>query len=215
MFISFSGIDGAGKTTQIEKLCASLGDQGFAARPMSFWNDVATLTRFRERAGHALFRGDKGVGSPSAPIRRRDKDVRSRLMSCVRLCLYALDALSLRAAMTKLVADDGRSIVIFDRFIYDEFANLDLRSPVIRTYIRLVARFVPRPHVSFLLDADPEQAYARKPEYPIEFLRSNRAAFRTVSELIGGITAIESLPVQEVAREVLGLVGTALSRETR
>ncbi|HUA98359.1 MAG TPA: hypothetical protein VMA34_08540 [Terracidiphilus sp.] len=182
---------------------------------MSFWNDVATLTRFRERAGHALFRGDKGVGSPSAPIRRRDKDVRSRLMSCVRLCLYALDALSLRAAMTKLVADDGRSIVIFDRFIYDEFANLDLRSPVIRTYIRLVARFVPRPHVSFLLDADPEQAYARKPEYPIEFLRSNRAAFRTVSELIGGITAIESLPVQEVAREVLGLVGTALSRETR
>jgi len=211
VFISFSGIDGAGKTTQIELLSSSLKKLGLAVRLISFWNDVATLTRLREFAGYTIFRGDRGAGSPSAPVNRRDKNVHSPIMSAVRLCLYELDSLSLRSTMMKAISDGGDAVVIFDRFIYDELANLDFRNPVARAYIRHVSAFVPSPHISFLLDADPEQARARKPEYPIEFLRANREAYLALGGLACAFTVIEPMPVDSVARTVLQHVMNELS----
>jgi hypothetical protein len=55
-----------------------------------------------------------------------------------------------------------------------------------------------------VLDADPNQARARKPEYPLEFLRANRQAYLELSEIIGGITVIPPMSVQEVEHAVLG-----------
>jgi len=200
--ISFSGIDGAGKTTQIDELCTAMEAKGLQVRLIRFWDDIAQFTRFRESAGHRIFKGDKGIGSPSAPINRKDKNVRSWPMAAVRLFLYLADALALRNCM-RIARSCGAEVVIFDRFIYDELANLNLGNPVMRWYARFIMRCVPRPSVSLLLDADPAAARARKPEYPIEFIWINRRAYLTLSELIGGITIIRPNTVHEVKREVL------------
>ena len=69
----------------------------------------------------------------------------------------------------KKASHSDADVVIFDRFIYDELANLTLRNPTMQAYVFLIMKSVTRPHVSYLLDADPIQARARKPEYPIEF----------------------------------------------
>jgi thymidylate kinase len=199
--ISFSGIDGAGKTTQIRALCNRLKQEGLKVRLIAFWDEIATLTRIRETTGHKVFKGDKGFGTPNAPINRRDKNVQSRLMTCARLCLYFLDALSTRLMVRKAIRSDA-DFVIFDRYIYDELANLDLRNPAIRMYVRLIMKLVPRPQLSFLLDADPFQARARKPEYPLEFLCINSKSYLRLSHLIGGMTVITSMPVQEVERQI-------------
>jgi hypothetical protein len=66
----------------------------------------------------------------------------------------------------------------------------------------MIMKFVPRPHISYLLDVSPEKARARKPEYPLEFLRTNRQSYMTLRELIGGITLIGSMPLQEVAEAI-------------
>jgi hypothetical protein len=63
--------------------------------------------------------------------------------------------------------------------------------------------FVPRLHVSYLLDADPVQARLRKPEYPLDFLCANRQAYLTLARRIGGITVIAPMPIQEAAQQVL------------
>src|SRR5260370_42405111 len=94
VFVSFSGIDGAGKTTQIVALSSRLTQEGLRVKIIRFWDDVARLTRVRETSGHAIFKGDKGVGSPNAPINRRDKNVQSPFMTPVRLFLYCVDAVS-------------------------------------------------------------------------------------------------------------------------
>jgi thymidylate kinase len=201
-FISFSGIDGSGKSTQIEALYARLKKNGLRVRLIRFWDDIARLTRIREATGYSIFRGDKGVGVPSAPINRRDKNVRSALMTGVRLFLYFIDAISVRIAVVN-VLHSGADIVIFDRYIYDEIANLPLRHPVIRVYVRLILRFVPKPHISYLLDADPVMARARKPEYPLEFLLINRRSYLALSELVGGMTIIAPMPIEEVEGAVL------------
>jgi hypothetical protein len=64
-------------------------------------------------------------------------------------------------------------------------------------------RLVPKPDISYLLDADPVKARARKPEYPLEFLHTNRQSYLTLSDLVGGMTVIAAMPVQEVKRVVL------------
>src|SRR6185437_3134509 len=162
-FVSFSGMDGAGKSTQIHNLRTRLADAGLKVSIVTFWDDVARLKQVRETSGHKLFKGDKGVGSPEAPINRRDKNVRSAPMTAVRYFLYFVDAVSLRRVVKKALNSDA-DFIIFDRYAYDELANLSLSNPFSRLYVRFVMWLVPRPHVSYVLDADPVQARARKPE---------------------------------------------------
>ena len=50
--ITFSGIDGAGKTTQIEQLSLRLQKQGLRVLQLSFWDDIAALSEMRAGAGY-------------------------------------------------------------------------------------------------------------------------------------------------------------------
>jgi FtsP/CotA-like multicopper oxidase with cupredoxin domain len=147
-FVSFSGIDGAGKSTQIDALRARLEQAGIRVRVITFWDDVACFTGMRETAGHKLFKGDKGVGTPENPINRRDKNVRSRFMTMVRLGLYLADAISLRFTVQRALSS-GTDFVICDRYAYDELVNLTLQRPLARMYARLIIKIAPRPDVSY------------------------------------------------------------------
>jgi thymidylate kinase len=208
--VSFSGIDGAGKSTQIEALRARLSEIGTRVLLVTFWEDVARLTRIREVTGHTLFKGDKGVGTPTKPVHRQDKNVRSWYMTAVRFALYSVDAISLRIAAAKTLSADA-DVVIFDRYLYDELANLSLQNPIARAYVRLLLMLVPEPNICFLLDADPVQAFARKPEYPLDFLHSSRASYLALAELVGGMTIIAPQPLEQVEQQVLRQVLTNLS----
>ena len=90
--VSFSGIDGAGKSTQIEMLRTSLAEAGLTSSLLTFWDDVVMLSGFREFCSHVAFRGDKGVGSPDKPILRKDKNVSSWPVMLMRLFFYVFDA---------------------------------------------------------------------------------------------------------------------------
>jgi len=194
--VSFSGIDGAGKSTQIDALCRRLTDSGLRYSLLSFWDDVVVLPRFRENMSLRAFKGEKGVGSPEKPIARRDKNVTSWYLTAFRMMLYALDALRLRSVASR-TAQSGADFVIFDRYIYDEFANLPLQLYLVRLYVRMLLRLIPRPQVAFLLDADAEAATIRKPEYPVEFARRNREAYLQLSRIVNGMSIIPPLRIQE------------------
>jgi thymidylate kinase len=200
--VSFSGIDGAGKSTQIEHLRSSCEGVGLRVQLVIFWEHIAKLKSVRETAGHAIFKGDKGVGSPSAPINRRDKNVQSFPMTVVRLFIYLVDAFSTRRAVKKARNSDA-DLVIFDRYIYDELANLALSNPILRIYARVILRLTPKLDISYILDADPAQARARKPEYPLDFLIMNRAAYLKLSEIAGGLTVVTARTIGGVKTSVV------------
>jgi thymidylate kinase len=196
--VSFSGIDGAGKSTQIDALRARLAESGLRVRVLAFWNEIACLTQFRESLGHSIFKGDKGVGSPAAPIERRDKNVQSPVMTASRFVLYLIDALSARHVFRKLLRSNA-DVVIFDRFVYDELANFPLKNRFNRLYVRLLMKLVPRPDISYVLDASPTEARARKPEYPLEFLIANRESYLALSDLIGGIHVMPPMAIEKTS----------------
>lgn len=200
--VSFSGIDGAGKSTQIQALRSHFEQQGLSVEVIPFWDRIARLTNIREGAGHKIFKGEKGVGSPEAPVNRRDKNVRSWPMSFVRLGLYLLDAFATRDAVRRAL-HSGTDLVIFDRYMYDELANLNLRNPLMRAYVRFITAVTPQLGASFVLDADPLLARARKPEYPLEFIYINRQSYLDLSGMVKGLTVIPAGTVDEVRANVL------------
>ena len=199
--VSLSGIDGAGKSTQIQALQSHLRMVGFSSTLYTFWDDVVVFSRLREFLSHAAFKGDKGVGNPEKPISRRDKNVTSWFATGVRLFFYLLDALSLRLTFGRSHAD--ADFMIFDRYIYDELANLPLHSRPIRLYVQMILSISPKPDIAYLLDAEPDAARMRKPEYPLNFLRQNRDAYIQLSHLVARMKVVGPLSVEETTSEIM------------
>ena len=201
LLVSFSGLDGSGKSTQIANLTAYLQDRGLEVRNLAFWDDVVVGTRYRESFVHKVYGSEKGIGAPERPVNRRDKNVRKWYLSIARHFLYLADAIHLRAVIRKARSSSAQALIM-DRYIYDELANLPLGSPLTRWFVNMVAWIVPRPDVAYLLDADPEAARARKPEYPVDFMRQCRAAYFRLAELLGSLTIVPPLLLPEAKAEV-------------
>lgn len=202
LIVSFSGIDGAGKTTQIQSLASWLESAGLKVTILSMWDDVVACRKWRETASRHAFRGDQGIGTPEHPLLRRDKNVQSRPLNLVRYCLYFADALSLRLHVRSLGEIHNSDVVIFDRYIYDELANLHPTNSVARKYAQLLLKIAPEPDIAYIIDAEPEAARLRKPEYPVDFLRVNRESFLALSRVAKNVAVVATPSIEQATEKV-------------
>ena len=77
LLISFSGVDGSGKSTQIEGLRSALHAAGLKTTLLAFWDNVVVGVKYREGFVHKVYKSERGIGAPGKPVNRRDKNVRS------------------------------------------------------------------------------------------------------------------------------------------
>ena len=209
LLVSFSGIDGAGKTTQIESLIDSLRQAGLRVRLIAFWDDIAAFRRVREALGHAVFRGEVGVGSPDKPVHRRDKNIQNPFTISARMMLCLIDAIGMKFTIARVRRSRDADVIIFDRYLYDQLVNLGIHYRASRIYTRFLLKMIPHPDIAYLLDADPALARARKPEYPIEFLRNARACYLAMSKM-AGMNVIHAGTPQEVSDSVRRVLANKL-----
>ena len=159
------------------------------------WDDVVVFPWLRESMSHRAFGGDRGVGSPEKPLERRDKNVRSPFLSFVRCWFYMADAISLSLKVWRQ-GKRGQGVIIFDRYLYDELANLPLENRLAKNFVRTLLRLVPKPDVAYVLDAKPEAARARKPEYPLDFVLRNRESYLNLARL-ENLTVIDAESMEQ------------------
>ena len=193
MLITFSGLDGAGKTTLIRKLSGMLRLRR---------NQVAILTMYDHVGVYALVRYLRGVSS-----RLRDRLVRNLLHGhdhpagpggtskngepglATQLILKVARAAFMRRIVLiidlclfpfyRLYFEKWRSgVLILDRYFYDSLADVaDGRHCL---YIRLFLKVVPHPDLPISVDICPRKAYARKGEYSVEYLTRRRGFYKEI-----------------------------------
>jgi thymidylate kinase len=201
LIVSFSGIDGAGKSTQIQKLRDYLASHGVAVKELTFWDNVVMFPGLRAGFSRRVLQSDGRIGTPEKPAERRDKNTQNTPLLMGRSVLYLLDVLSLRRIFNQAKSENS-GVVIFDRFIYDQLAALPMRTWWARGFSRLLLRIAPKPDLSYVLDADPEVARARKPEYPLEFMHTYRRSYLELRKMV----ALQLIPpgdVEEVHQAIV------------
>jgi thymidylate kinase len=190
MIVSFSGLDGAGKTTQISRLRDYLASRGAEVYSLTMYDQVSFSGRLQEWRARA-----KRVGAGPAPAPRlasprdragfrQDKNVFSWSLLFLRMAVYVFDAVTLRR---RLASARGRyDVITCDRFIYDSLANLlSLKNRWwVRAYVRGMLALAPKPDVAVLLDVAPEEAFGRKPEYPLDYAGLRSEAYRAVFSML-------------------------------
>ncbi len=200
--ITFSGIDGAGKTTQIGHLSSCLQNQGLRVLRLSFWDDVAVCSRLRAEAGDRAVDFGHANGTDPLPFAaKNNKHIRKWYLTAARSGFYILDVTRLHRLLASPHIKNS-DVVIFDRYIYDQVANIDSQSFAALAYSKMLLKRTPAPDLAFVLDASPAAAFARKPEYPLEFMIQNRQSFLRLRELVPQLIIVSDAKEEEVRSEI-------------
>ena len=220
--IALSGLDGAGKSTQAQLLCASLTKLGRDVKvvwaPLGNNPGLAKAALLIKRFLARLPFGPLAGADPTtiaAPLLTPAGDPaqgRTRQLAVVIwwFVVAVADVLSRRRAVVGTLV--GR-VIIFDRYTLD--AAVDLRVStrpfagrrIVEHLIRLLS---PRPDVAIYLAVTPEEAHARKPDWALADTVARAAVYtsechRHGAHFIDATSGIEEIAAQ-VAREVLSSV---------
>jgi len=207
MLITFSGLDGAGKSTLVGWLQQTLERQH--RRVVVFhMNDHVGVYAYLRQLRNQLGGTPPRAGGPGAatPLRRmRDALLWGKLL---RRVIYPIDLL-LFLAYRLYHEVIRRRVVIMDRYFYDTL--VDVADGRHWGVLRLLQRLTPTPDVAVLLDVGPEESYARKRDYPVEYLRSRWLAYRTVFPWVRGALVIRNDDLHAAQQAVALLVDERLA----
>jgi dTMP kinase len=214
VLVTFSGLDGAGKSSQAEGARAVLGAFGYDVvvewSRLTFDPGVARIgDPIKRLVASRAKAGPSGVpGHDSGRAMRQ----RSRVITEVWTTILAVANVVARrrAIMPQLRA--GRAVVC-DRYVLDAIVQLRLRYgdgrrfPLQEAILRC---FSPRPTVAWFLDVPAAVAHARKPDDE-ELHHAVRQAdvYRTEHRRLG----VRHLDGTEPPAELCRIVGVALSEE--
>lgn len=171
--ISFSGLDGSGKSTQVSQLQECLRQLGVTSEAQ--WAGLKTSSRLR--AIVPLL--DRPVGDGRHTPRSHDRLVPTALLgSSVGRHAWVFVVVGVNAVhLWRLVLRRrlGSKVLIFDRFSPDTMVKLDLhfyrsRHIDIRWQRRLFTLLSPKPDVGFLVEVSSHVAYSRRQEQTPEEL---------------------------------------------
>ena len=197
MLITFSGLDGAGKSTLTEWLKETLERQGRRVAVFHM-NDHVGAYAYVRTLRNWLFggppRGFAAPGETETPaepgpagatggarpsLRERVWRLRIAIVwsKPLRRLLYTLDLLVFWGY--RLYLEKGkRQILIMDRYFYDTLVDVsDGRNWF---WIRVLQRITPTPEVPVFLDIGPEESFSRKGEYSVPYLQKRWDAYKTV-----------------------------------
>ncbi len=205
MYITFSGIDGSGKSTLIERLRIWLAGENRPAVVLTLYDHLSVYALLRKMrdfikqcfgAGYCkeTFPGaaSQGNGRPSGGEVRDPhpgvKDKEGWVLKIVygafrnpfvRRAALFLDVLVLMGCRLYFEKLKGK-ILIIDRYFYDTLIDIAYEQGPSWHGLRILFDLMPRPSLCVFVRVDPEEAFRRKPEYPLDYIRWRSEAYRRV-----------------------------------
>jgi thymidylate kinase len=183
MLITFSGLDGSGKSTLIAHLKDSLEQENRKVAISHMNYDIGLYSLLRS----LLKNGSKTAGQTQSNHGPRDRAFENNFNSKAarlryllvwnkgfRAIIYPLDVL-LFLAYRLYVEKFNQQVLIMDRYFYDTLVDLTGAQRTFRT--RFLSWLTPTPNLSIYLDCNPENAFVRKQEYSIDYLKGRRLCY--------------------------------------
>jgi thymidylate kinase len=189
--VALSGLDGAGKSFQAQRLADELERLGIDAAVI--WPAAANVMF---QANPALKRGLRrvlaalGRSSPSDhpgdPAQEPLPSQAAPVAHALALVVAIVQAWSFRRGGRRIAR--GVDVVIYDRYALDSVVYVRHRwgqGRPLRLQSRLIQSLSRRPAVAFLLDVAPEVAYERKHDFPLDDLRARGVLYRELHATLG------------------------------
>lgn len=167
MVITFSGLDGSGKSTQIELLAGKLRASG---------RDVTVKTMYFDLTFYSFLRRLSNFFFSEASAHRDTLSLQSRGITAspkrifknlyVKRFFYIFDYLVLTSYI--FLHSLSSKILILDRCLIDE--TIDILSPGSLVTPEFLPRFIQTGSLTVFLYITPEESFLRKGEYSIDYL---------------------------------------------
>lgn len=188
MLITFSGLDGAGKSTLIAWLRTELERRHRPVTVLHMTDQIGVYACLRAvRDGLVrLARRSHGGGAgapPPAGAKGLIRRIRDRVVwnKPIRRALYPID-LVIFASLRFYIETVRRHVLVMDRYFYDTL--VDVADDGRWFWVRLLEHLTPTPDVPVFLDTSPALSYARKGEYSVAYLTRRARAYHAVRSLV-------------------------------
>ena len=218
LLISFSGIDGSGKSTLVGGLGRYLREQGietrtvwgayelYLLRPVLHFLRKMLLKR-KQKGGGA---GDYGRYQDSLEKIGRISPL-FKIYRAFILCEYLLEIL----VKVRLPLLRGRNIIA-DRYVFDTATNLaanyGFTHEAHRRLIDALLKVCPKPDLAFYVDVPEEVAVRRKKDIPsILYVQKRRKYYRDIAARYGMILLDGSTDPDALQEQMTGFLGPLLA----
>lgn len=165
--ITFTGLDGSGKSTQLDLLKTHLEREG---------GKVAVFHAIEFSLANKIQRFFKKGAKTFVPGKEKAVVHTSFFSLLLRKIFLLIDIFRFRSFRNKLERK-GVEFLLSDRYFYDTLVNLEYlssnKTPSPHTYFASLATLIPHPDIAFYLRITPEEILQRDrvPEQGLEYLR--------------------------------------------
>ncbi len=210
IIITFSGLVGTGKSVCARFVSSELHRRGVPVYYLryrfislkSFFAPPKQITRFEFRETPA-----------KPPPKTADRFAKFSLHSPARLLLTAPWYL-LRAYLFLILVNVRypKAVVVVDRYVYDHLVHYRLTEERFAWIFRWLGKFLPKPHLPFVLFADLPAVKQARPAYSTEYIELNLENYRKLPILFPEVIWIDPQSIREKANLVLSKVEDYLGK---
>src|SRR5207249_1266157 len=115
----------------------------------------------------------------------------------LRRVLYPVD-LAVFLAIRFYVATVRGRVLVTDRYFYDTL--VDVADEGGGFWVRVLERLTPEPDIAVFLEVSPEESYARKGEYSVDYLARRSAAYRRIAPLVPSAVVLPNADLDATCR---------------
>ncbi|MFA6635561.1 MAG: hypothetical protein WCV56_00425 [Candidatus Omnitrophota bacterium] len=181
MIITFSGLDGSGKTTYSRMVTDHIHRSGKKCGSFHVIKDSISHFFTHKVVGGIYGKAKDGA---EAALREKDKSFRSKTIALVKKSFLVADILLFNIRYGGIKGKKDR-VLVADRYFYDELVQAAYLGISGKLFERVYKKLIIDPDIAFFVELAPEKAYGRKKEYDIEYFEAKSIIYEGVCKSAG------------------------------